>query len=403
MSLVMACDLTPRTESEFGQEQTFIKLYGGSSNYIGSLARPTSDGGYVFAGNSEAEGSFLQQQYTGKMFLVKTDRLGNEEWSITIDSMEQSLVTQMAIDNEGNYALVGVHLENLASTDGGATNYNVRVAKVSPAGEVLWVQDYGDLAGLTADFGSNIAVASNGDYLVIGHTSSNANATIANPIDADVYVLRINSIDGGLLWQKVYGRLSPLADIGIGIAEESDGNIVWFGTVQVSATGNRMRLIKSNSEGNIIWDFNYPLTSNDQVAGALLVTSGGYTMMGSVDDDYVVMATNKDGKLLWSNTVEQLTGSVIIPGAMTYASDGKLLIVGTYQFNNATNPDIILLKLSASGDYEWDKRFGAGDLDIGHGVSTTADGGILVSGTIGFDSNSLMALIKTNAAGKVSD
>jgi hypothetical protein len=61
-----------------------------------------------------------------------------------------------------------------------------------------------------------------------------------------------------------------------------------------------------------------------------------------------------------------------------------------------------LLRVDSKGNELWSKTFGGRLSDTGTIVRQTADGGYMVSGTITFENNSMICLIKTNAAGDVA-
>ncbi len=402
--LLGGCELSNDVSEEFGQENTFLKLYGGEDNFVGAEAFTTSDGGYIISGN-KGIGSplalYLTLTVSGNTYLVKTDALGNPEWENAYDDLATvSIATSMAIDQEGKFAVVGTS----APTDApGFPNNNLRVMRIDTDGSLLWSREYADNTEIAGGIAIDIQVASNGDYLVIGYGSTVNDLGSADFNDTDIYALRLSAVDGSIIWERVLGLRSPLSDEGIAIKEDSEGNLIWLCTAKLSVAGNtRMRLIKTDANGNALWDFNYPLNGGEQEASDLMVSNNAYTVFGSEGSKFVLFQTNTNGNLLWSNTLDELEGVQPIPAAMARASDGSLLLSGGYSFND--NYDQILIKASSvDGSLQWRRRFGAADNDIPRGLTTHSDGSIIMSGTLGFESNPLISLIKTDGEGRLSE
>jgi len=82
--------------------------------------------------------------------------------------------------------------------------------------------------------------------------------------------------------------------------------------------------------------------------------------------------------------------------------DGGFIITG-YTFSYGVgNSDIWLIKTDALGDEEWNRTFGGSDWDYGNSVSTTYDGGFVITGSTqsyGAASYSIVRLIKTDTNG----
>lgn len=398
---LFSCELTNEPSAEFGTPYTFLKLYGGADNYVGVGAMPLEDG-YIIAGNSQLVtplNIFSAQNLSGYMYMIRTDLAGNELWSINADTNSYNIATCMTVDLDGNYVMGGATIPKVLPNIADA---NLRLTKVSASGEVMWIQDYGDLVRNGGEVATDIQVASNGDYLVIGYTTGVSGSSTNLLIDTDIYVLRVSALDGSIVWEKTYGLQSPLADQGIAVREAADGSIIWLGSAQVGAGQTRMRLVKSNADGNVLWDFSYDLDGSEQTPGDLLVTPSGYTVMGSAGDSYALFKTNTNGALLWQNIFSDLGGDLPMPTSLSMSSDGFLLLAGAYRLSGSRDQMVIKAN-SSTGEKIWHRVYGAGSIDIAQSAVPTADGGILISGTLGFDSNNLISLIKTNIEGKISE
>ncbi|MBT6028886.1 MAG: hypothetical protein HOH13_01145, partial [Crocinitomicaceae bacterium] len=135
---------------ESKQLDTFIKFYGTSDLEIGYDLKTTNDGGYILAGTqTTASGSDI--------FVVKTDRFGNQEWTKNIGGAENESASAIVIDAEGNYVVAGYQ-------DLGSGNKNVYVVKFSESG-VIWEKSFG---GSNKEEAYDIVLTNDGGYAISG-------------------------------------------------------------------------------------------------------------------------------------------------------------------------------------------------------------------------------------------
>lgn len=131
-----------------------------------------------------------------------------------------------------------------------------------------------------------------------------------------------------------------------------------------------------------------------------VLPDGGFVTVGNLADSaasgcWKLMARRTDalGKAIWEKTFagECLNAMAGSSGhAVTYTSDGGVIIAGTRNSSNLaakryTWEELWVLKLSSSGQLQWEKRFGqqwASTAKRGHGygVVEAVGGGYLVSG-----------------------
>jgi len=78
------------------------KTYGGNGIDVAYEIEPTSDGGYIIAGNTE---SF--EDYRGDMYIVKIDSNGEEEWHKTIGDSKEDIAYSIKQTSDGGYIVAG--------------------------------------------------------------------------------------------------------------------------------------------------------------------------------------------------------------------------------------------------------------------------------------------------------
>lgn len=145
-----------KTDSSGNMQWT--KTYGGANTDIGYALIPTSDGGYAIAGqtNSFGAGNF-------DMYLVKTNSTGNLQWSKTYGGAYADVGYSVIQTKEGGYA-VGGYTYSFGAGD--ADGYLV---KTDSLGNTQWTKTYG---GSSTDYGYSVIQTSEGSYALAGYTYS---------------------------------------------------------------------------------------------------------------------------------------------------------------------------------------------------------------------------------------
>jgi hypothetical protein len=125
-------------------------------DYFSSI-KQLFDSGYICAGGSNPLGS------DEACLLIRTDSLGNEQWSQRYDTGQYEDLNDIDITTEGDYISVGYLWH---------PDYNpmdILVVKTDQNGSVVWSQTFG---GDAIDEGKSIQATSDGAYIIAGRTYS---------------------------------------------------------------------------------------------------------------------------------------------------------------------------------------------------------------------------------------
>lgn len=138
---------------------------------------------------------------------------------------------------------------------------------------------------------------------------------------------------------------------------------------------------------------------------------GGYVLAGSIDvmqptarftgTDVIIIKTNSKGDTLWSKiygTDENDEAYEIIP-----LTDGGYIVTGYTTDSASGSPDLMGIRLNASGNVMWFKHYGGDRDELGFSVCPADDGGFVFSGmTETFTSGYNAAyVVKTKANGEL--
>lgn len=275
----------------------------------------------------------------------------------------------VALDGAGNIYLSGF-FEGTTDFDPGAGSvtrtsagmYDGFVAKYDSAGALQWVHSFGSTNvdycfGLKADAGGNVYVT--GTFLGTVDFDPGAGDASVTAVSAfsEAFVLKLDT-DGNFVWVKIIS--GPRSEIGISLELDGAGNIYTFGQFGntpdfdpgagvfnlTSVNPSDLYVQKLDSAGNFDWAVGIAGTIRDfgrflavEPSGDLFVTA---SFQGTVDVD---------------------------PGA------------GVVSYVSAGGNDAFLLKLDASGAYQWAHRFGDAGEDDGLSVAIDSAGNVIAAGT----------------------
>lgn len=257
--------------------------------------------------------------------------------------------------------------------------------------DTLWTQTYGDTLN---DYGMCVQQTIDGGYIVAGQIA-----------DADVYLIRTDS-SGDTLWTKTFGGTSN--DVAASVQQDpTDGSFIVAGfTMSFGAGGWDVYLIKTDSSGNTLWTQTYGGTANEvgysvqQTIDGGFIVAGYTSSFGAGNSDIYLIKTDSNGDVLWTQTyggTERERGHCV-----QQTTDGGYIIVGDTRSYGAGIDDIYLIKTDSDGTVHWTQTFGGSSMDHGWYVQqTTPDGGYIVSGrTWSFGAGSSDAyLIRVDSGG----
>jgi len=278
--------------------QTFQSVYGGKAN---DAARGgtihTSDGNIITVGESQSFGAG-----TYDVYVVKTDCCGNLLWSATYDigNTGDDFGRNIRVTADGNYVIVGSTTDRkpCCNTKTGA---DVFVLNIDPSGNVNWAMTYG---GDQDDQGTNIELYNFGkEYIVSGRTASFGAGRY------DGYLLRIG-FDGTLVWARAYGGAGY--DSFNSLWPAADGDILATGeTFSYSgARTNDVWIVRVNPNGDCngkFWSNHYGSPKSNEAANDIveddkgLITVVGYSTIFTGRRDPYILKVDASGNTFCDN------------------------------------------------------------------------------------------------------
>jgi hypothetical protein len=331
--------LSGRTVSGIGGDDLFLvrtdslgdtlwtNAYGDTLHDHGYSIQVTSDKGFIITG---CTGCFPASP---DVYLVKTDSLGNEQWTKTYGDSLDDVGYHVQQTKDGGYIITGL------TYSFGAGLQDVYLIKTDSLGDTLWTRTYG---GIFREEGHSVQQTVDGGYIIAGWTSSFGAGF------GDVYLVRTD-FAGNIIWSNTFGGIDW--EKGYSIQQTSDLGYILSGYTESFSVGmDDVYLVKTDTGGSETWAKSYGGTGTDWGYSVQETSDGGYILTGFTGsfgagmDDVWLVKTNSSGDSLWSRTF----GGGNNDGGqfVRQTTDGGYIIVGSY---GSGTGDVYLIKTDGNG------------------------------------------------------
>lgn len=305
------------------------------------------------------------------------------------------------------YMITGIY--EMQHDPTGASN-DIWLTKTDLAGNFRWQKFLG---GSSGDGSARILPAGDGNYFVVGGSSSSDGDISKDPYPdkTNYWIIKIDSI-GNILWDRIVGG-NRFDRIWTGTATD-DGGVVAMGWTY-SNDGDisqffgmyDMWMVKLNTYGDKVWDFTIGTTNLDYGQAIIQTSDKGFLAGGASsyadnpgniectpfnqNAEAIVFKLDSNANIQWQHcyggsdhdgacTFLELDDGYII-GAYAMSSDGDLTGSG---FHGGS--DIWLVKIDFEGNIVWQKCYGGSRNDQPCRIFKTVGNGLMVFGyTNSFD------------------
>lgn len=270
--------------TDAGGNMLWERTYGGPKSEYGWAMAPTTDGGYVLAGQTDSFGEGLEDGY-----LVKVNAEGEEIWSQSFGGPQEDRLFSVDQGADEGYVLTGTSRSFGAGNSG---NRDLYLVKTDDSGEVAWTQVLGEDRD---DVGHAVRQTSDGGYVVTGYSKS------FGARDYDTWLIKTDGA-GSLQWQSFYG--GPADDRTIYGEQTDDGGYILIGyTRGFDAVGWDLFLVRADAAGEVTWHKTFGGPAEDtgytvrQTSDSGFVLTGETYSLGEGGGDMYVIKLNRDGDL----------------------------------------------------------------------------------------------------------
>lgn len=344
--------------------------YGGANYELLYCVQQTNDGGYIAAGYWEDS---TKIEYS---WVIKVDKNGLIEWDIANPGEEDEYynwVIYIQQTNDGGYIAAGEKGPSYYRGDG-------FLWKINPNGSTEWYYEYpfgqSQYGGLYC-----VQQTSDNGFIAVGYTQG---------IESDYYdyhalLLKTDST-GAVEWRKQFyngGRENEF----ISIRVTSDGGYIIGGSTMIDNDPN-FWMIKTDMNGEMEWEKILGGDSQEYLVSknCLSTEEDGYLFSGITNsygagkNDIWVVKTDGQGDVVWDETFGEKTNDVCMD--MDVSTDGGFIFCGSVNAEglSGSKSDLWVIKTDDEGNVQWSKKIGGNEEDFGYSVSKTVDGGYILAG-----------------------
>lgn len=272
------------------------KCFGGTNWDYGSTIMQISGGGYIFSGlatSNDGDVSGNHGSFDG--WVVKLDALGNIIWQKCYGGDSFEYISQLRPTSDGGYIFIGDSESNDMSLNGNHGGRDAWIVKLDPSGNMQWqnllggtLEEQGIWVSQTVDYG----------FLLSIDTNSTDGQVTGNHGGQDGWLVKLN-VSGTILWQKCFGGTG---DDSLGLVEAtSDGGYFFGGSsssidgdVTSNHGGRDIWMGKLNAGLTIQWQKSLG-GSGDEFGGAIPLADGSYMAIGNTESYYGDIVFNHGG------------------------------------------------------------------------------------------------------------
>jgi hypothetical protein len=275
-----------------------------------------------------------------------------------------------------------------------------------------WNQTFG---GIAYDEGTAIVETADGGFAISGRTASFGEVVGTE----EVWLVRCDE-NGTHLWNHTYGggmtaggdmhafhksvRLEDLPDGGFLISSH---------TAKYSAGDADAWLIRTDADGNHLWNYTYSGPDHELLAESVACSDGGYLSGGWTENftlgniDGWLIRTDADGNHLWNYTYGSPTFGEVCYDVIEVSTGGFLMTCWAGDFSSTEDPDLFnvdvgcwIVRVDADGNHLWNQTYGTSHPGT-YGVECQ-DGGFAFIGATGNNNERTLDvfLIRTDANGQ---
>jgi hypothetical protein len=314
----------------------------------------------------------------------------NAQWAKTYGGSEEDIARSIIQTGEGGYVLLGT-----TESFGFGNGYSdLWVIKMNSDGNIEWEKTYGD------DYTNNaysFQQTKTGRFMISG-------SLVEGVLGHRFWIIRL-SPSGDIEWQDNYGDDS--VNYAFSLDQTSDGGLIIAGVFGNNAILYDLLVIKLSPGGTVEWRNAYKGYGDDKPSSILQTSDGGYIIAGITDSygaggtDILVIKLSPDGSVEWQKTYGgDLSESA---NCIFQTNDSGYIIAGSTNSFGAGQGDLLVLKLSYSGEIDWNRAYGGSGTDAASSIQQTFDGGYVVVGrTNSFGAGGLdVWILKMNSEGNI--
>ncbi|OFX51546.1 MAG: hypothetical protein A2046_15205, partial [Bacteroidetes bacterium GWA2_30_7] len=255
---------------------------------------------------------------------------------------------------------------------------DIFLTKYNENGDTVWTKTFG---GNKQDLSYYINTTIDSGFIITGVSDSYGS-------NGDMILIK-SDIEGNFIWQKLYGDSND--EIGLSSQQTFDGGFIMSGAKYYANGNSKHYIVKTDSIGNLEWQKIYGPDKENGGCYIIQTSDNNFVTVGSIIIDGLaiqgnIRKLNQNGDTLWEKNYGANKNDWFDTQPIEL-EDGSLIVAGsTYNSNNKRIG--WLVKFNANGDTLWSKTYFSLPQvsNYFYDLKQTIDGGFVMVGR-GFDIN----------------
>jgi hypothetical protein len=337
-----------------------------------------------------------------KSYLLKIDSIGNVTWSKSYfisTSSFQNKANSVEQTNDGGYILLSTGNSSIGVLQLYKTDHN---------GDTIWTKQFG--GGNTVNKwiqGVSVQQTPDQGYIITGSAHSDYSSI---PYSMTNIILIKTDSNGNIIWKKNYENSSSSYRwyTACETKQTTDGGYIIVGNIDYGGPHYSILLIRTNNLGDLVWTKFFGSTNDgflpqNKLACIEKTTDGGFIIGSNTLDSFPY----SKGYIVKVNANGSILWSktysgIIAINSIAETNDGGYIVKSGKRLpNNESFP--VLMKIDNTGDTLWTKAYGHVNMNIdayGSSALETADGGYILScGITTLNDYKEICIIKTDSVG----
>ncbi len=358
----------------------------------------TGEGGYIVAGTTDSKDGDVEANHDyDEFWILKLDTIGAVLWKKTYGGSDLDDAFAIQQTTDGGFVVAGFTISNDGDVSGNHGDYDAWVLKLDSVGGIQWQKCLG---GSGWEEAWDIQQTVDGGYIIAGRSGTANGDVTVNHGSLDYWVVKLSSA-GEIEWQKSFGGSS--IDLAYSIYQTKDGGYIVAGEsssldgdVKNGHGSSDYWILKLDFEGKIEWQKALGGTGIDRANDIHQTSDGGYIVIGQSRSNSGDVTGGHGGYDFWAIKLSD-TGDIEWQKAMggtgedygraiEQTNDNGYILIGQTQsingdvLNNDGGADIWVLKLTETGGIQWQKTLGGSLAEHGEAIQQTYDGGYILAG-----------------------
>ena len=283
---------------------------------------------------------------------IKYDSSGSEQWMVRYNGVHFYSVDEavdLVVDSIGNVFVTGKSTGEISDEH----HFDLVTLKYSSDGEEVWAKRYDGFG--EDDYPSEMEMDHSGNLLVAGQS-------IDLTSNCDYVILKYNS-NGLEQWVRRYDSGEMCSDFCTGLAVDLNGNAYLTGRTSCAGADSDYVTVAYDASGDLLWAERYDgsgsagdgaIDLSIDATGSILVTGTSYGL--DTHDDFATLKYGIDGQLIWESRYDGPNESRDRAVDMEVDDRGHAFVTLLSKGKDISN-DIAVIHYNEDGGEEWVSRY----------------------------------------------